>query len=58
MLDRVQTKASSFTNHTKNSEWETLAQRMKIACLCALLKCTLGNGHGKLYATVCEGLTI
>ena len=24
-LDRVQTKAAQFTNHTKDSEWETLA---------------------------------
>ena len=51
-------KASPFTNHTKDSDWETLAQRMKIACLCTLLKRTLGNRCGKLNATVCEGLTI
>jgi hypothetical protein len=57
-LDRVQTKASPFTNHTKDSDWETLAQRMKIAHLCTLLKHTLGNRHGKLYVTVCKGLTV
>jgi len=56
VLDHVQTKASPFTNHTEDSDWETLAQHMKIACLCALLEHTLGNRHGKLYATVCEGL--
>ena len=32
-LDRVQ-----FTNHTKDSDWETLAQRRTIARLCALFK--------------------
>jgi hypothetical protein len=57
-LDRVQKKAPQFTNHTKDSDWESLAQHRMIAHLCALLKCTLGNGCGKLYATGCEGLTI
>jgi len=46
-------KASPCTNHTKDSDWETLAQRMKIACLCTLLKHTLGNRRGELYTTVC-----
>jgi len=32
-LDGVQKKAAQFTNHTKDSDWETLAQRMTIACL-------------------------
>ena len=37
-LDRVQKKAAQFTNHTKDSDWETLAKRRTIACLCALIK--------------------
>ena len=48
MLDRVQKKAAEFTNHTKNSDWETLSQPRTIACLSALLKLILGNGLGKL----------
>jgi len=35
-LDRVQKKATQFTNHTKDSDWETLAQRRTIARLCVL----------------------
>ena len=57
-LDRVQKKAAQFTNHTKDFDWETLAQRRTVLRLCALLGRTLGNGLGKLYATGCEGLTI
>ena len=30
-LDRVQTKAAQFTNHTKNADCETLAQRRTVA---------------------------
>ena len=37
-LDRVQTKAAQFTNHTKDSDWGTLAQRMTVARLGALFK--------------------
>ena len=37
-LDRVQKKAAEFSNHTKDSDWETLAQRMTMAGLCALFK--------------------
>jgi len=37
-LNRVQKTAAQFTNHTKDSEWETLAQCRMIACLCALFK--------------------
>ena len=37
-LERVQKKVAQFTNHTKDSPWETLAQRTTIACLCALFK--------------------
>ena len=32
-LDRVQKKAAQFTNHAKNSDWETLVQRRTIARL-------------------------
>jgi hypothetical protein len=37
-LDRVKNKAAQFTNHTKFSDWETLAQRRTIARLYALFK--------------------
>ena len=57
-LDRVQKKAAQFTNHMKDSDWETLAQRRTIARLCALLKAYSGERLGKLYATGCEGLTV
>jgi hypothetical protein len=42
-LDRVEKKAAQFTNHTKNSDWETLAQRRTIASLCALFKAYSGE---------------
>ena len=41
-LDRVQTKAAQFTNHMKDSDWETLAQ-CRIARLCALFKACSGE---------------
>ena len=31
VLDQAQTKTAQFTNHTKDSDWETLAQRRIIA---------------------------
>jgi len=34
----VQMKAAQFTNHMKNSDWETLAQCRTIAGLCVLFK--------------------
>jgi len=37
-LDRVQKRAARFTNHTKDSDWEILAQRRTRARLCALFK--------------------
>jgi len=37
-LDRVQKKTAQFANYTKNSDWETLAQRRTIAGLCTLFK--------------------
>jgi len=36
--DRVQKEAAQFTNHTKDSDRETLAQHRTIARLCALFK--------------------
>jgi len=42
-LDRVQKKATQFTNHTKDSEWENLAQRRTIARLCKLFKACSGE---------------
>jgi len=57
-LDLVQKKAAQFTNHKKDSDWETLAQRRTIARLCALFKVYSGERLGKLYATGFEGLTV
>jgi len=37
-LDRVQNKATKFSHHSGGSERESLAQRGKIARLCALYK--------------------
>ena len=42
-LDRVQTKAAHFTKRTKDSEWETFAQRRAIARFCALFKAYSGE---------------
>ena len=42
-LDRVQKKAVQFTNHMKDSEYETLAQHRMIAHLCALFKAYSGE---------------
>jgi len=42
-LDREQKKAAQFTSHTKDSEWETLAQRRTIARLCGLFKACSGE---------------
>jgi hypothetical protein len=37
-LDRAQKKAVKFGSHTRDSVWETLAQRSKIGRICTLLK--------------------
>ena len=37
-LDRVQNKAARFAHHSGGSDWESLAQRRKIARMCALYK--------------------
>ena len=44
--DRVQLKVAQFSNHTKDSDWETLAQRRMIARLCALFKAYSGEKLG------------
>ena len=38
VLDQVQMKAAHFTDHTKDSDWETLAQCRMIELVCALFK--------------------
>jgi hypothetical protein len=43
MLDCVQNKAAKFANHTNDSIWETMAQRRKIARICALFKACTGE---------------
>jgi hypothetical protein len=42
-LHQVQKETAQFTNHTKYSEWETLAQRRTIARLCAHFKAYCGE---------------
>ena len=42
-LDRVQKKAAKFANHTNVSVWEAMAQRRKIAHICALFKACTGE---------------
>jgi hypothetical protein len=37
-LDRVQNKVAKFAHHAGGSDWESLAQRRKIARMCALYK--------------------
>ena len=46
-LDRVQKKAAQFTSHTKNTDWETLAQSKTIKRLCALFKAYNGERSWK-----------
>ena len=52
-LDRVQMKAAQFINHTKDSEWETLARRRTIARLCALFRASSGE---RAWKVVCDRL--
>jgi hypothetical protein len=42
-LDRVQNKAAKFAHHWGGSDWESLAQRRKIARMCALYKAYTGE---------------
>ena len=57
-LDRVQMKAAQFTNHTKGSDWETVARCKTIARLCALSKAYSGERAWKAIRDSCEGLTL
>jgi hypothetical protein len=43
VLDRVQNKPIKFAHHRNDSNWETLAQRRKMACICALFKVYMGE---------------
>jgi hypothetical protein len=54
--DRVQKRAAQVTNHTKDSDWETLAHRIMISPLCALVKAYCGERAWKAIRTGCEGL--
>jgi hypothetical protein len=51
-------RAAQFTNRTKDSYRETLAQCRTISTLMRTLKRILGNGLGKLYGAGCECRTI
>jgi len=51
-LDRVQTKSGQITNHTKDSDWETLVQR-RIAQLCALITAYSGE---RAWKAICDRL--
>ena len=42
-LDNVQNKAAIFAHHSGGSEWESMAQRRKIAHMCALDKAYTGE---------------
>jgi len=42
-LDCVQNKAAKFAHHSGGSDWESLAQRKKIARMCALYKAYTGE---------------
>jgi hypothetical protein len=50
---RPSTNGAQFTNHTKDSDWETLAQHRTIACLCALFKAYSGEWAWK---AICDRL--
>ena len=52
-LDRVQKRAAQLTNHTKDSDWETLAERRTIARLCALFKAYSGE---RTWKAICDRL--
>jgi len=42
-LDHVQNKAANFVHHLGGSDWESLAQRRKIAHMCAFYKAYTGE---------------
>jgi len=43
VLERVQMNVAQFTNNTKDSDWENLAECRTITCLCALFKAYSGE---------------
>jgi len=47
-LDRVQKKAGKFAHHTNSSNWETLASRRKLSCICTLFKAYSGERPWKI----------
>jgi len=53
VLDRVQKKAAQFTNHTKDSDWETLGQHGTITHLHAFFKAHSGEQAWKI---ICDRL--
>ena len=57
-LDRLQSKSAQITNHSKDSDWETLVQRRTIAQLYALFTAYSGERAWKAIREDCEGLTI
>jgi len=42
-LDRVQKKAAKFAHHKNSPNWESLASRKKLSCICALFKAYSGE---------------
>ena len=42
-FDRVQNRAANFAHLSRGSDWESLAQRRKIARMCALYKAYTGD---------------
>jgi hypothetical protein len=47
-LDRVQKKAVIFAYRMSESNWETLSQRRKMSCICALFKAYSGEEAWKV----------
>jgi len=43
VLDRVQKKVAKFAHHKNSPNWETLASRRKLSCICALFKAYSGE---------------
>ena len=55
-LDRVEKEVAQFTNHIKDSDWEILAERRKIARLCALSRAYCGERSWKAIRDRLRGL--
>jgi hypothetical protein len=43
LLDRVHNKVAKFAHHRNDSNWETLAERRKVARICALFETYTGE---------------